>query len=96
MKYKYSGHGTFPCRYTWLPKAVRALKSKPNLFSNVDEAMVELGVGKQMVHAIRFWIQAAKVAVKKEKNGFQVTSLGDKVMGGDGFDPFWKTPKRFG
>ncbi len=88
MKYKYSGHGTFPCRYTWLPKAVLALKAKPKLFSDVDEAMVELGVGKQMVHAIRFWVQAAKVAEKNEKNDFIVTTLGDRVMGELGFDPF--------
>ena len=88
MKYKYSGHGTFPCRYTWLPKAVIALKDKPQLFNDVDEAMVELGVGKQMVHAIRFWVQAAKVAEKNEKNDFIVTTLGDRVMGELGFDPF--------
>lgn len=88
MKYKYSGHGTFPCRYTWLPKAVIALKEKPHLFGNVDEAMVELGVGRQMVRAIRFWVEAAKFAKKSEKNGFEVTPLGTKVMGEGGYDPF--------
>ena len=88
MKYKYSGHGTFPCRYTWLPKAVIALKDKPHLFGDVDEAMVDLGVGRQMVRAIRFWMEAAKVAKKKEKNNFEVTPLGDKVMSERGFDPF--------
>ena len=88
IKYKYSGHGTFPCRYTWLPKAVIALKDKPSLFSDLDEAMVELGVGKQMVHAIRFWVEAAKVAEKKNKNDFEVTQLGEKLMGEDGLDPF--------
>ena len=88
MKYKYSGHGTFPCRYTWLPKAVVALKKQPHLFSDVDEAMVELGVGRQMVRAIRFWVEAAKVAKKNEKSNFEVTPLGDRVMGEGGFDPF--------
>lgn len=88
MNYKFSGHGTFPCRYTWLPKAVIALKKNPCLFSDVDDAMVELGVGKQMVHAIRFWVEAAKIAEKKEKNDFAVTLLGDRIMGEVGFDPF--------
>ena len=88
MKYKYSGHGTFPCRYTWLPKAVIALKDKPQLFNDVDEAMVELGVGKQMVRAIRFWVEAAKIAEKKEKNNLKVTPLGERLMGANGFDPF--------
>ena len=88
MKYKCSGHGTFPCRYTWLPKAVIALKKKPRLFSDVDEAMVDLGVGKQMVYAIRFWVEAAKVAEKNEKSNFEVTPLGEQLMGADGFDPY--------
>ena len=88
MRYKFSGHGTFPCRYTWLPKAVIALKNKPDLFSDVDDAMVDLGVGKQMVRAIRFWVEAAKVAAKKGKNDFEVTPLGEKLMGKDGFDPY--------
>ena len=88
MKYKYSGHGTFPCRYTWLPKAVIALKDKPHLFRDVDEAMVDLGVGKQMVRAIRFWVEAAKIAEKKEKNNLKVTPLGERLMGANGFDPF--------
>ena len=88
MKYKYSGHGTFPCRYTWLPKAVIALKEKPHLFGDVDEAMVELGVGKQMVRSIRFWVEAAKVAKRNEKNNLEVTPLGTRVMGEGGLDPF--------
>ena len=75
MKYKYSGHGTFPCRYAWLPKAVLALKANPNLFSDVDEAMVELGVGKQMVRAIRFWVEAAKIAEKKGKEWLSSHSI---------------------
>ncbi len=90
MSYKFSGHGTFPCRFTWLPKAVIALEDKPHLFSDVDEAMVDLGVGKQMVRAIRFWVDAAKVAEKKKNNtnDFEVTSLGEKLMSEHGFDPF--------
>ena len=88
MKYRYSGHGTFPCRYTWLPKAVVALKNKPHLFSDVDEAMVELGVGRQMVRAIRFWVEAAKVVKKDGKDEFKVTSLGRMVIGEDGLDPY--------
>ena len=71
MKYKYSGHGTFPCRYAWLPKAVLALKANPNLFSDVDEAMVELGVGKQMVRAIRFLGGSRKNRRKKEGMAFK-------------------------
>src|SRR5438874_13042824 len=44
-KYSFSGHQTFPFRYTWLPKGVHALRRDPTVFSKPD-AMVELGVGK--------------------------------------------------
>jgi hypothetical protein len=59
--YRFSGHETFPCRYTWLPKAVRNLRENPALFSDEDAAMVRLGVGKNMVRAIRFWADASEV-----------------------------------
>src|SRR5205823_3280695 len=52
--YRISGHEGFPCRYTWLPKAVRGLgNNNSKLFSDEDEAMVELGLGKNMVRSAR-------------------------------------------
>lgn len=57
-KYKITGHETFPFRYTWLPKAVKMVTNNPKIFSDEDNAMVSLGVGKNMVRAIRFWSEA--------------------------------------
>jgi hypothetical protein len=57
--YRISGHESFPCRYTWLPKAVRGLEANHHLFSDEDRAMVDLGLGKNMVHSARFWALAA-------------------------------------
>ena len=82
------GHETFPCRYPWLPKAVNALRDHPDLFKDIDEAIVVLGVGKQMARAIRFWIEAAKVVEKQEKGDFEISKLGEKLLGEDGFDPY--------
>jgi hypothetical protein len=64
VNFRFSGHETFPCRYTWLPKAVSKLHQNPKLFAKEkeDDAMVALGVGKNMVRAIRFWADAAGVA----------------------------------
>src|SRR4051812_40847827 len=62
MTYRISGHETFSFRYTWLPKAVRGLLTNPKLFTDEDEAMVVLGVGKNMVRSIRFWAQASGVS----------------------------------
>ena len=50
--YRISGHESFPCRYTWLPKAVRGLEGNPRLFSDEDQAMVDLGLVHQQVNYV--------------------------------------------
>jgi hypothetical protein len=87
MNFRFSGHETFPCRYAWLPKAVSQLRKNPRLFAEEDKAMVHLGVGKNMVRAIRFWADAAGVA-ESGSEGFEVTNFGDSIFGSEGFDPF--------
>jgi hypothetical protein len=87
--YRISGHETFPCRYTWLPKAVRGLREKPRLFSNDEQAMVDLGVGKNMVRSIRFWSQVAGVATTGAKGGGHLlTKFGTTLLSEHGLDPF--------
>lgn len=49
--------------------------------------MIVLGVGKNMVRAIRFWVQAAGVA-RTDGDGLKTTEFGDAVLGERGFDPF--------
>ena len=87
--YRISGHETFSCRYTWLPKAVRGLSKNPQLFSDEDQAMVDLGVGKNMVRAIRYWAQAAGVVESSVKGKTHLlSSFGKALLGEDGLDPF--------
>ena len=88
VQYRFTGHETFPCRYPWLPKAVAALQKRTDLFKDIDEAIVVLGVGKQMARAIRFWVEAAKVVEKKKNGNFKIRTLGKKLLGEDGFDPY--------
>lgn len=56
-RYGFSGHQTFPFRYSWLPKGVQAVGEDPEVFSRPD-AFVRLGVGKNMAASIRFWCEA--------------------------------------
>jgi hypothetical protein len=87
--YRISGHETFPCRYTWLPKAVRSLRENPKLFSDEEEAMVSLGVGKNMFRSIRFWSQAAGLVTMGTKGrGHVLTKLPNVLLGERGLDPF--------
>ena len=55
----FSGHQTFPFRYTWLKKGVDAVTEDPTVFSSED-ASVTLGVGKNMVSSIRHWCSVAR------------------------------------
>ena len=87
--YRISGHESFPCRYAWLPKAVRSLQEDPKLFLDEEGAMVKLGVGKNMVRSIRFWSQVMGVTeVKTKRQEFSGTPIGQGLLAEKGLDPF--------
>lgn len=90
VEYRISGHESFPCRYTWLPKAVRGLDADPRLFAEEEHAMVDLGVGKNMVRAIRFWSLATGMAVVESKGAAPVlTNIAVSLFLGERpLDPF--------
>jgi len=48
----FSGHESFPLRYGWLKKCVDAVAEDAVFFAR-DDAMVALGVGKNMVRAVK-------------------------------------------
>ena len=87
--YRISGHESFPCRYTWLPKAVQGLNRDPMLFSDEEKAMVELGLGKNMVRSVKFWAQVAGMAIAGIKGGgHRLTECAQVLLGEGGLDPF--------
>jgi len=89
MKAKFTGHDTFPLRYGWLNKAVNYLNSGGKLqTSNEDktrEAIVKLGVGKNMVNAIRYWAESSAIINATNKNNVieqSVSNNGIYLFGG--------------
>lgn len=89
MASRYSGHETFPCRYAWLPKAFSAIEADRLAFSDEEGAMIRLGVGKNMVKAIRFWMVEMSVAVKHTDGGYQPSDFAKAVLHRKkGIDPF--------
>ncbi len=88
MKYKITGHEKFPMRYPWLPKAVMAVQANSRIFSDENEAIVEMGVGKNMVRSIRFWAVAAGIIKMNGNGGYVITEFGDALFGERGLDPF--------
>lgn len=83
----FGRHETFPLRYSWLTKGFQALIDNPKVFESPD-ATVTLGVGKNMVNAIRYWLQAGQIVTRTPK-GLILTPVGDAIFNGDhGYDPY--------
>lgn len=79
-KYSFSGHETFPCRNLWLKKGYDyALKGD----FNAPDAVVSLGVGKNMVSSIRYWLKATEMT-RNDKP----TELARYLFQDDGWDPY--------
>lgn len=81
MRYSFSGHETFHCRSLWLKKGIDYIQNDHSLQD--DSAVVDLGVGKNMVASIKFWMRAT--ALLHENT---VTRLGDFLFGREGEDRY--------
>jgi hypothetical protein len=78
----FSGHETFQCRHLWLKKGYDYVKSGKSF--SAEDAVVELGVGKNMVNSIRYWMRAFNVLEGND----QLTEFADRMFDDDGFDPY--------
>ena len=93
----FSGHETFPFRYTWLKKAVDAVGADPYAFQ-AEDAMVKLGVGKNMVSSIRHWglvtgiLEEAPGRRGSRNRPLAPTDLGKSLFLDGGWDPFMEDP----
>jgi len=86
-KTAFGRHETFALRYSWLTKGYQknVACKKEDIFTS-DNATVELGVGKNMVAAIRYWLRASQMM---DASSNRVTSLGNSIFNSKtGFDPY--------
>lgn len=63
-KLSFSGHESFICKQFWLKKVLDFVDNKRSF--NDDTAVVELGVGKNMVASLRFWGRAFGIIDEKD------------------------------
>lgn len=95
MKYSFAGHETFPFRYAWLPKGVAAVNTNSQIFLQED-AMVTLGVGKNMVRSIKHWCEATGLIASSDRKNFSVTPIGQGLFGNNdlvtAWDPYLENP----
>lgn len=63
-KYVFSGHESFSCKSLWLKKGYDYLVNGYKF--NAPDAVVKLGVGKNMVSSIRYWLRSFMMTVNDE------------------------------
>ncbi|MEM9884456.1 MAG: DUF4007 family protein [Bacteroidota bacterium] len=80
-KLQFTGHETFYCRSYWLKKGLDHLW-KDGKFN--DKAVVPLGVGKNMVSAIRFWLRAFGLVDTEDR----ANEFAELLFGENGLDPY--------
>jgi len=89
----FANHQTFHPRFGWIKKGFDAATEDPDVFNRAD-APVILGVGKNMVEAIRFWCIATGVLQRqpnpdRPRMSIAVpTQLGQALLADGGLDPF--------
>jgi hypothetical protein len=60
LKLQFSGHDSFICKHFWLKKGYDFLQSGGS-FTNEERSVIELGVGKNMVTAINYWLKSFNI-----------------------------------
>ena len=83
VKAQFSGHETFPLRQLWLLKYVQMINDVNNgvITKPTDEEAISiLGVGKNMLSAMKYWAQAAGMITPAE-TWVDLTDLGAQIFG---------------
>lgn len=93
----FARHETFHLRFGWLRKGFAESRANNEVFSQPD-ATVTLGVGKNMVNAIRYWCHAYKVIEQADNPDrprvphWKPTQFGLQLLSDDGWDPWLEDP----
>lgn len=84
MKLQFSGHESFECRPLWLKKGYDLLVNGKTFN---DEAVVDLGVGRNMVTSIKYWMRAYDLLDSKD----QITDFANLMFNDeDGLDKYFE------
>lgn len=93
----FARHETFHPRYSWLKKGFDKASEDHGVFID-PEAHVRLGVGKNMVRAIRYWCHAFKIleddpSAGGRAKGSKPSEFGEFLLADNGgLDPFLEDP----
>ena len=87
MSLTFAKHETFYIRDGWLNKGIQAVEDNQNIFLE-SEAPEVLGLGKNMVRSLRFWMQASGITYEErvENRTAQILTTFGKLV--KRFDPY--------
>jgi len=84
MKLQFSGHESFICKHFWLKKGYEYICENEDFAK--ETAVIGLGVGKNMVSSISYWLKSFGLI---DSNSNQPTELANKIFDeSNGFDPY--------
>ncbi|MBP3476981.1 MAG: DUF4007 family protein [Lachnospiraceae bacterium] len=82
MEMKFRAHDTFFIRKGWLSKGMERIVEKPDLFIDRNENPMDiLGIGSNMVKALRYWLQAVGLTTEPDRGRRiqSLTPLGEQI-----------------
>lgn len=86
---RFSGHDTFHCKEQWLLKGIQLLDSQPNKsILKSESAIFELGVGKNMVRSIRYWLRSFSLINDED----EFSSYSKYLFINKQYDPYLESP----
>jgi hypothetical protein len=83
---KFRAHDSFYIRKGWLSKGLKNVIEDPTVFVRKDKnPMDTLGIGANMVKAMRYWLQAAGLTTEPTSGRRiqEITPLGDIILNND-------------
>lgn len=86
MAMRFRAHDTFFIRKGWIGKGMKYVALKPDLFVDKNENPMDvLGIGSNMVKALRYWLQAVGLTYEPStgKRIQKLTGFGMKVLNND-------------
>lgn len=87
MTLTFAKHETFYIRDGWLHKGIAAISENPNIFLD-DDAPEKLGLGKNMVRSLRFWMQATGISEEgmiERRTAQTLTHFGELIATHDAY-----------
>ncbi|MDD4699956.1 MAG: DUF4007 family protein, partial [Oscillospiraceae bacterium] len=75
MAMKFRAHDTFFIRKGWLSKGMKCVHKKADVFVAKDENPMDvLGLGANMVKALRYWLQVVGLT-EEPRNGKRIQTI---------------------